>query len=136
MDIIEAARQLGAAIQADERFKKLVETRRVNDADTELQELIGQFNVARMSIDNELSKEEGERDEEKIKEFNVTLRQIYGKIMCNDSMMAFNAAKNEFEAVMNKVNGIIELCTQGEDPATCQPAEGCSGSCATCGGCH
>ena len=88
MDIIEAARQLGAAIQADERFKKLVETRRVNDADTELQELIGQFNVARMSIDNELSKEEGERDEEKIKEFNVTLRQIYGKIMCNDSMMA------------------------------------------------
>ena len=136
MDIIEAARQLGAAIQADERFKKLVETRRVNDADTELQELIGQFNVARMSIDNELSKEEGERDEEKIKEFNVTLRQIYGKIMCNDSMMAFNAAKIEFEAVMNKVNGIIELCTQGEDPATCQPAEGCSGSCATCGGCH
>ena len=136
MDIIEAARQLGAAIQADERFKKLVETRRVNDADTELQELIGQFNVARMSIDNELSKEEGERDEEKIKEFNVTLRQIYGKIMCNDSMMAFNAAKNEFEAVMNKVNGIIELCTQGEDPATCQPAEGCAGSCATCGGCH
>lgn len=136
MDIIEAARQLGAAIQADERFKKLVETRRVNDADTELQELIGQFNVARMSIDNELSKEEGERDEEKIKEFNVTLRQIYGKIMCNDSMMAFNAAKNEFEAVMNKVNGIIDLCTQGEDPATCQPAEGCSGSCATCSGCH
>ena len=136
MDIIEAASQLGEAIQADERFKKLVETRRVNDADTELQELIGQFNVARMSIDNELSKEEGERDEEKIKEFNVTLRQIYGKIMCNDSMMAFNAAKNEFEAVMNKVNGIIELCTQGEDPATCQPAEGCTGSCATCGGCH
>lgn len=136
MDIIEAARQLGAAIQADERFKKLVETRRVNDADEELQDLIGQFNVARMSIDTELSKEEGERDEEKIKEFNVNLRQIYGKIMCNDSMMAFNEAKKEFEAVMNKVNGIIDLCTQGEDPATCQPSEGCSGSCATCSGCH
>ena len=136
MDIIEAARQLGAAIQADERFKKLVETRRVNDADEELQDLIGQFNVARMSIDTELSKEEGERDEEKIKEFNVNLRQIYGKIMCNDSMMAFNEAKKEFEAVMNKVNGIIDLCTQGEDPATCEPAEGCSGSCATCSGCH
>lgn len=136
MDIIEAARQLGAAIQADERFLKLVETRRVNDADTELQELIGQFNVARMSVDNELSKEEGERDEEKIKEFNVTLRQLYGKIMCNDSMMAFNEAKKDFEAVMNRVNGIIELCAQGEDPATCEPPEGCSGSCATCGGCH
>ena len=73
MDIIEAARQLGAAIQADERFVKLVETRRVNDADAELQELIGQFNTARMTIDNELSKEEGERNEEKINRCNYHL---------------------------------------------------------------
>lgn len=136
MDIIEAARQMGTAIQADERFLKLVEARRKNDADAELQELIGQFNVARMTVDNELSKDEEQRNEEKIKEFNVTMRQLYGKIMCNDSMMAFNEAKKDFEAVMNRANAIIELCTQGEDPATCEPAEGCTGSCATCGGCH
>ena len=136
MDIIEAARQMGTAIQADERFLKLVEARRKNDADAELQELIGQFNVARMTVDNELSKDEEQRNEEKIKELNVTMRQLYGKIMCNDSMMAFNEAKKDFEAVMNRANAIIELCTQGEDPATCEPAEGCTGSCATCGGCH
>lgn len=136
MDIIEAARQMGTAIQADERFLKLVEARRKNDADAELQELIGQFNVARMTVDNELSKDEEQRNEEKIKEFNVTMRQLYGKIMCNDSMIAFNEAKKDFEAVMNRANAIIELCTQGEDPATCEPAEGCTGSCATCGGCH
>lgn len=135
MDIIEATRQLGLAIQADERFKKLVETRKINDDDTELQELIGQFNVARMSIDNELNKEDG-KDEEKIKEFNQTLRELYGKIMINKSMVAFNEAKRDFEAVMNKVNGIIELCVMGEDPLTCQPSEGCTGSCSTCGGCH
>ena len=92
--------------------------------------------MARMAVDNELSKEEADRNEEKIKEFNVTMRQIYGKIMCNDSMMAFNEAKREFESAMEKVNGIIELSIQGEDPATCQPSEGCTGSCATCGGCH
>lgn len=136
MDIIEAARQLGAAIQADERYKNLVDKRRVNDDDKALQDLIGEFNVARMAVDNELSKEEADRNEEKIKEFNVTMRQIYGKIMCNDSMMAFNEAKREFESAMEKVNGIIELSIQGEDPATCQPSEGCTGSCATCGGCH
>lgn len=135
MDIIEATRQLGLAIQADERFKKLVETRKINDDDTELQELIGQFNVARMSIDNELNKEDG-KDEEKIKEFNQTLRELYGKIMSNESMVKFNEAKRDFEAVMNKVNGIIELCVMGEDPLICQPSEGCTGSCSTCGGCH
>ena len=134
MDIIAAARALGAAIQADERYKKVLEQRRINDADKELQELIGEFNMARMSVDNELGKEEG-RDEEKIKEFNSTLRRLYGKIMCNDNMIEYNKAKEEFDAVMQRANAIIELCTEGEDPATCEPATGCTGSCATCG-CH
>lgn len=135
MDIIAAARALGAAIQADERYKKVLEQRRINDADKELQELIGEFNMARMSVDNELGKEEG-RDEEKIKEFNSTLRRLYGKIMCNDNMIEYNKAKEEFDAVMQRANAIIELCTEGGDPATCEPATGCTGSCATCGGCH
>lgn len=135
MDIIAAARALGAAIQADEKYKKVLEQRRINDADKELQELIGEFNMARMSVDNELGKEEG-RDEEKIKEFNSTLRRLYGKIMCNDNMIEYNKAKEEFDAVMQRANAIIELCTEGEDPATCEPATGCTGSCATCGGCH
>ena len=135
MDIIAAARALGAAIQADERYKKVLEQRRINDADKELQELIGEFNMARMSVDNELGKEEG-RDEEKIKEFNSTLRRLYGKIMCNDNMIEYNKAKEEFDAVMQRANAIIELCTEGEDPATCEPATGCTGSCVTCGGWH
>ena len=52
MDIIEAARNLGAAIQQDERYKKYIEAKKANDADEELQELIGEFNLARMSVDN------------------------------------------------------------------------------------
>lgn len=136
MDIIEAARNLGAAIQQDERYKKYIEAKKANDADEELQELIGEFNLARMSVDNEFQKEEADRDGEKIKEFNTTIRKLYGKIMCNDTMMAFNKAKADFEAVMQRVNGIIELATEGEDPETCEPESGCTGSCATCGGCH
>lgn len=136
MDIIEATRLLGEAIQNDEHYKAFDAAKKANDEDQELCDLIGQFNLARMSIDTELQKEEGEKDAEKIKEFNQTLRELYGKIMCNDSMMQYNKAKSEFETVMNKVNGIIELCIEGQDPKTCEPAEGCSGSCATCSGCH
>ncbi len=136
MDIIEAARNMGAAIQRDERYIKYNEARKANDADEELQKLIGEFNLARMTVDNEFQKEESERDGEKIKEFNVQIRQIYGKIMCNETMMAFNKAKADFEAVMQRANAIIEMSADGEDPATCEPASGCTGSCATCGGCH
>lgn len=135
MDIIEAARQLGAAIQNDERYKAYQEAKKASDADEELQKLIGEFNLARMSIDNELEKGD-EKSQEKIREFNVTIRQLYGKIMCVDSMMEYNKAKADLDAVMQRVNGIIDLSISGEDPATCEPAEGCTGSCATCGGCH
>lgn len=135
MDVIAAARALGAAIQEDERYKKVMEQRKINDADKELQDMIGEFNMARMSIDNELTKE-ADRNDDKIKEFNATLRRLYGNIMRNENMIAYNKAKEDFDALMQRANAIIELCTEGEDPATCEPASGCTGSCATCGGCH
>ncbi len=135
MDVMDAVRALGAAIQEDARYKALVEARRANDADKELQEIIGEFNVASMGIDNELAKGD-DKDESKVKEYNATLRRLYAQIMCNEQMIAFNKAKAEFESMMRKVNGIIELSIDGEDPATCEPEEGCTGSCATCGGCH
>ena len=78
MDIIEAARNLGVVLQQDERYKKYMEARKANDADEELQKLVGEFNLARMQVDNEFQKEEAERDNEKIREFNVQIRQIYG----------------------------------------------------------
>ena len=79
MDMMEAARQLGKAIQADKRYLAFYAAKDANDADEALQELIGRFNLLKMQID---------------------------------------------------------LCIAGEDPDTCEPAEGCTGSCSSCGGCH
>lgn len=135
MDIMEAVRALGAAIQEDERYKALVEAKKANDADKELQDIIGEFNVASMGIENEIAKGDDKNDD-KVKEYNATLRRLYAQIMCNETMINYNKAKADFEAVMRKVNGIIELSIDGEDPMTCEPEEGCTGSCATCGGCH
>ena len=56
MDIISQARALGEAIQKEESYIKLHEVQKKADADTELQNLIGEFNLKRMSINNEASK--------------------------------------------------------------------------------
>ena len=47
MDAIKAARELGKAIQNDERYKAYIEAKKANDADDELQQLIGEFNLKR-----------------------------------------------------------------------------------------
>ena len=52
MDIIEKARELGRLIQEEDSYKKLQDAQKNADADMELQRLIGEFNLKRMSINN------------------------------------------------------------------------------------
>ena len=133
MEIIELARHLGQAIQQQDCFKKIEQAKKANDADAELQNQIGEFNLARMSLDRALS--EDERDDEKIKSLNEQLKAVYERVMQNPSMQAYNAAHAELESLVQKINTVINGAANGEDPFTID-VEGCTGSCATCKGCH
>ena len=72
------------------------------------------------------------------REENVKVNQLYNDIMANESMAAYNEAKAELESVMNYVNAIINTAVNGGDPMTVEEPQqgGCSGSCASCSGCH
>ena len=72
MDIIEKARELGRLIQEEDSYKKLQDAQKNADADMELQRLIGEFNLKRMSINNEASKKE--RDQENRYEYQTGKR--------------------------------------------------------------
>jgi len=134
MSVIESVRELGKAIQQDERFIRYAKAKLANDSDAELQAAIGEFNIARMNLETESSKDE--RDEEAVKKLNEELREIYGKIMSNPVMVEFNTAKVGLDQMMGEINVIIGKCLDGEDPETCTAESGCTGSCSTCGGCH
>lgn len=135
MDIISQARALGEAIQKEESYIKLHEVQTKADADTELQNLIGEFNLKRMSINNEASKKD--RDQEKLSQLNTEMREIYSKIMSNENMIAYNEAKEAFDMVANRVLAIIQQSCEGADPQTADYSQSsCSGSCESCGGCH
>lgn len=137
MDVIKYARQLGAAIQQDERYLKFAEAKKANDADMELNALIGKINLIQLSYQNEASKETP--DEKKLEEMDAQFRDIYGQIMLNENMHKFEEAKQGVDDMMNYVIQILTLCVNGEDPETAEPKavdEGvCTGSCGTCGGC-
>ncbi|MBE6855817.1 MAG: YlbF family regulator [Ruminococcus sp.] len=134
MDVISMARELGKAIQQDDRYTAYNLAKQANDNDQELQKLIGDFNITRMNINKEMSSEN--RDDERIKALDEELKSTYAKIMSNKNMIVFNSAQNGYEQMMNDINQIITMCANGEDPDTCEISHGCSGSCATCGGCH
>ena len=61
MDLIKLTRELGAAIQQDERYIAFVDARKANDDDKELNALIGKLNLIQMNYKNESEKEEPDR---------------------------------------------------------------------------
>lgn len=134
MDVIELTRELGKAIQADERFIRYNKARLANDNDTDLQNSIGQFNIKRMELEKAVGDEN--KDQEKVKVLNEELRKLYGDIMSSAAMVEYNTAKALLDQMMNEVNTILTKTLDGEDPATCDTDAGCTGSCSTCGGCH
>ena len=135
MDAITAARELGKAIQADERYIAYTAAKTANDNDEELQNLIGEFNLKRQQLGLEMSKGADEKDEAKIEEANKEMQRLYALIMQNEHMADFTLAKQGMDKLVNDINAIIGMCCDGEDPDTCEISS-CTGSCATCGGCH
>ncbi len=138
MTVIEAARELGKVVQADERYIEYINTKNANDADEELQNLIGEFNLIRQNLAMESDKPEGEINNEKVKELTAKMHSAYDAVMSNENMAAFTMAKQGMDKLMSEINTILTYSVEGADPATCPsepPAAECSGSCSTCGGC-
>lgn len=135
MGILEVTRKLGEEIQKDERFIAYAKAKIEVDNNKELQDKIGEFNITRMNLEQESEKET--RDEEKIKELNESLRNIYSTVMGSKAMLDFNTAKADLDHIINDINSVIMQCVDGADPKTVEPeTHPCSGSCDSCGGCH
>lgn len=136
MDIIEITRQLGAAIQQDERYLAFHEARKANEADAELNDLISKIQLIHMSYQHEAAKDDA--NEEKLQAYDKEFSEVYQAVTENENMQKYESARKAVDEMMNHLTQILALCVQGEDPMTCEPEQEhqCSGECGSCGGCH
>lgn len=132
MDLIKMARELGAAIQKDERCQALAKANAVNEADAELNKLIGEVQMIQTSYQNEAGKEDA--DQEKLEAYDKSFSEAYSKVMTNPNMQSFQEAGQAIDDLMKEITGILALCIRGEDPATCQveAEENCGSDCSSC----
>ncbi len=137
MEIIKLTRELGKAIQADERYAKFVAARETNEKDDELNELIGKMQLIHMSYQHEASKEDA--NEQKLTAYEEEFMELREKIMNNQNMINYEKARMDIDEMMNYIVAILTECIKGEDPETCEPPQehSCSGNCSSCGSdCH
>ncbi len=134
MDSIQLFKEAAKAFQQDERYLTFAAARKANDEDAELQKNIGEFNLVRQDLNNEIAKPE--RDEDKVQTMNTRINELYNGIMGSQTMQEYNNAKDGIEQFMNYVNAIMNTAIDGGDPLQVEePQPDCGGSCASCSGC-
>ena len=137
MSVIELTRQLGAAIQKDERYLAFAAAKEANEKDEALNALMGEIQMIQMNYQVEASKETP--DSAKMQEFEAEFNAKYEAFMANENMQKYDEARAEVDSMMNYIMQILGLCVNGADPATCEPEQhdhSCDGSCSSCSGCH
>ena len=138
MDLITMARNLGKQIQLEQEYKNFVATKEITENDAELQNMIGEFNLLRAQMSEEMSN--AVKNEKKTEELNTKLVKIHGEIVKNPLMADYNKAREEADGMMEKVNLILSASVSGENPETVDvnpPKGGCSAGCSGCSSdCH
>ncbi len=127
-NIIEKTKELGALIQESEAVKNYNQTKLAYDTDEELQKLVKEFNLHKMTLMNLTGAEE--QDAERIAEVEERVKAVYTKITENENVAKMQAATKAVEELLGQVNGVLTYYITGEEPTTC------THDCSTCGGCH
>lgn len=126
-EIIEKAKELGELVKNSTQVKELAAAKTAYEENAEMQKLIGEFNLHKMSI-AAISKQENP-DEKRLAEHEDKLHNVYDKIMQAEVMTEYQLKSQAVESLVAEINTIINFYITGETP------QGCTGSCSTCGGC-
>ncbi len=124
-EVLLKARELGEAIQSSEGMKKVKDLELAQENDEEAKALLQEFNLNRMNLARDMQNGKLKR-EEAIRKNNEAFDAMLKK---SQVIADYIAAKNEFDALVNQVNQIINFYITGQDP-------NCTHDCSTCGGCH
>ena len=136
MDVVAITRQLGAAIQEDERYKNFVARKEASEKDPEVKDMMAKIEEIRTQFQAESMN--ASPDEKVMSKLDKDFQNVYTALMCTDVMAAYEESRQEIDNMMNYLMQILYLCVNGEDPQTCEPQpEGgdCTGSCSSCAGC-
>ena len=118
MELIKLTRELGKAIQKDERYLNIQKCIDANEADTALKELMAKIQILQVSYQKEA---EGKGNAEKLQQLEKEFSELYAQIMQNENMKNYEEARAQIDEMMDYLVGILTLCVNGEDPDTCEP---------------
>ena len=127
--VFALAKMLGQALRKDDRLIRLEKARNAYENDETVAGLMTEYEVQQKALQSEAVKTE--RDAALVHAIQNRVDELYEKIVKSEAYTALEAAQNEVNELMNRVNAAITAEITGQ-----APAGGCTHDCKTCGGCH
>ena len=127
--VTDCARALGEAIIASEEYRNMQITEKNAMRDPAVAEAMGRYLELKQALDGVMRQEEP--DPEAIARLGREMDEVQQALNAMPAVDAMTASRQAFSALMNQVNSILEFLITGE-----VEQGGCSGNCASCGGCH
>ena len=131
--VFDITRDLAKALMETEEYTlmKAAEDAALNDEDAARQVALL---MEKQNVMNDLLSAD-EKDTERINALRLEMLNIQRDIQSIDAMAALTAARDRFNGLIDQVNQVLQFEITGI-PADPDAVSGCTGSCASCPGCH
>lgn len=129
--VFEKTRELGEALQESEAYKRMKEAEEKAMRNFQASEMMAQYLEKRGQIQEMMETENP--DPAAMQRLSNEMDEIQEKLQMIDDIAELTAARSEFNSLIGQINQVLQFIVTGR---MTDEEGGCSGSCASCGGCH
>ena len=129
--IFAKTRELGEALLQSDVYQKMREAEEKAMQNAEAAEMMAQYLEKRGQIQQAM--EEENPDPAMMKRLSDEMDEIQEKLQLVDDIANLTAARAEFNGLIGQINQVLQFIFTGR---MTEDGSDCTGSCATCGGCH
>ncbi len=131
--VFEKTRELGQALMESEEYIAMKAAEDIAMANQEAAGLMAQYLERKEQMEDLMRAETPEPA--RIAALGAEMEDIQKRIRETPDIQALTLAREKFDGLINQVNSVLRFIITGQmdDP---EPEGGCTGSCATCRGCH
>ena len=129
--VFEKTRELGQALLESEAWQRVKEAEDKAMRNEQAAAAMSEYLEKRTQLQTMVQGENP--DPAALKRLSDEMDAAQERLRMIDDIQALNAARDEFNGLIAQVNQVLQFIVTGNMD---EPAGGCTGSCATCSGCH
>ncbi len=129
--VFEKTRELGQALLESEAYQRVKEAEDRAMKNEQAAAAMSEYLEKRTELQAMVQGENP--DPAVLKRLSDEMDEAQQRLQMMDDIVALNAARDEFNGLIGQINQVLQFIVTGNME---EPVGGCTGSCATCSGCH